>query len=697
MAAPTATAAETTVTAEGTIGMTGTTRTTGTTGTTEVTGMAGIAGMTGARASASARVVVEARGVEFSYRGRRALAGVSFRVLEGELFGFFGPNGGGKSTLFRLLATLARPASGSIELLGLDLVRQPAEVRRRLGVVFQSPSLDLQLTCGENLLHQGHLYGLHGRALAERIAAVLGRFGLADRWRDRAAALSGGLRRRLEIAKALLHRPRLLLLDEPSTGLDPGARSELWVVLESLRREGVTVLLTTHFMEEGERCDRLVLLDRGRVVAEGTPAALEQEIGGDVVTLTGPDPERLARELAERYPELAPAVHDGAVRLTRQRAHEFVARLVEALPGRIDSVTVARPTLEDVFLRHTGSRLGPAGPMAAGLAATGSTEAGSAAAGESADSGAAPRLGPEQPVAMDGGIPLGDLPAGRPQLPPVAAAAGPAMDGGIPLRDLLASRGLAVATLWRRELVRFARQPSRIAGAIGTPLLFWALLGSGLSASFRLPGSAGGARYLEFFFPGTLALVLLFAAIFSTISVIEDRDQGFLQGVLAAPVPRSAIAAGKVLGGATLAWLQAAALLALAPLAGIPLHLRTAAAAAAVLALLAASLTALGFAFAWAVDSVQGFHSVMSLVLLPMWLLSGAFFPLAGAPLWLAVLMRLNPLTYGLGALRWGLYGAASAVGPGLPAPALCLAALVATGAAAFAADLLVMRRGPSA
>lgn len=305
---------------------------------------------------------VEARGVEFSYRvrkggSRKALSGLDFQVAEGEIFGFLGPNGGGKTTLFRILATLVRPEAGSVRVFGADLAGQAREVRRRLGVVFQNPSLDLHLTVRENLLHQGHLYGLRGGELARRIDAGLERFGLRERTAQRALELSGGLRRRVELAKALLHEPRLLLLDEPSTGLDPGARRDLWGTLETLRGQGVTVLLTTHFMEEGDRCDRLALLDRGALVAEGSPAALKEEIGGDVITLAGPDPEALAAALAARYPDLAPDLRDGAVRLERERGHELVARLIEALPGRIDAVTVARPTLEDVFLHRTGHRL----------------------------------------------------------------------------------------------------------------------------------------------------------------------------------------------------------------------------------------------------------------------------------------------------------------------------------------------------
>lgn len=256
------------------------------------------------------------------------------------------------------------------------------------------------------------------------------------------------------------------------------------------------------------------------------------------------------------------------------------------------------------------------------------------------------------------------------------------------------SAALAAGTLWKRELVRFFRQPSRIAGAALSPLIFWLLIGSGLSGSFRLPGGPAEVDFLEYFFPGTVVLVLLFAAIFSTISIIEDRREGFLQGVLAAPVPRSAIVAGKVLGGATLAWMQAAVFLALAPLTGLRLTLASVLAAAGVLAMLAVSLTAIGLAFAWRLDSVQGFHAVMNLLLVPMWLLSGAFFPLAGAPGWLVALMRIDPLTYGVAALRWALYGNSAALGGGLPGPAVSIGMTVGLGFAALAADLLVTRGG---
>ena len=299
---------------------------------------------------------VEARGVEFSYRGKKALHGVSFTVAPGEIFGFLGPNGGGKSTLFRILVTLTSPESGQVEVFGHDLVHEAAAVRRLLGVVFQHPGLDRELTVAENLRHHGHLYGLAGPDLTRRIDLTLDRFGLANRKSQKVKELSGGLARRTEIAKALLPAPRLLLLDEPSTGLDPGARNDLANLLAELAREGVTVLLTTHFMEEADRCHRLALIDQGRIVASGEPAALKEEVGGDVVTLTGKDPAALVAAITERFPDLAPAERQGMVQFSRERAHEWVARLIEALPGQIEAITVSRPSLEDVFLGRTGHR-----------------------------------------------------------------------------------------------------------------------------------------------------------------------------------------------------------------------------------------------------------------------------------------------------------------------------------------------------
>lgn len=215
---------------------------------------------------------------------------------------------------------------------------------------------------------------------------------------------------------------------------------------------------------------------------------------------------------------------------------------------------------------------------------------------------------------------------------------------------------LAVFTLWWREQVRFFRQRSRVFGALVQPLLFWALFGAGLQASFRPPQGVGELSYLEYFFPGTIILILLFTAIFSTISVIEDRKEGFLQSVLVAPVPRSTMVLGKILGGTSLALLQGTVMLALGPLVGIPLTLATFFKAVGILFVVGFALTSLSFCIAWRMDSTQGFHAIMTVFLMPMWLLSGAFFPIQGIPSWLAWVMRVNPLTYGNTALREVLY-----------------------------------------
>ena len=291
------------------------------------------------------------------YGDRVALDQVSLRVNSREIFGLLGPNGGGKTTLFRILSTLVRPTSGEANLLGLDLLRDTGAIRRRLGVVFQAPSLDKKLSVRENLAHQGHLYGLSGKSLGERIDHLLLEFNLRDRARDLVETLSGGLQRRVEIAKCLLHRPELLLLDEPSTGLDPGARIDLWQTLYRLRdQQAVTVLLTTHLMEEAERCDRVAIIDRGKIVAEGTPEELRAGIGGEVISARGPDATSLGERIASSLGVEVSVLND-EVRIEQPDGASFIARLVAAFPGEIDSVTLAKPTLEDVFIAKTGRRL----------------------------------------------------------------------------------------------------------------------------------------------------------------------------------------------------------------------------------------------------------------------------------------------------------------------------------------------------
>lgn len=305
---------------------------------------------------ANGPAAVEVEGLRHLYGAREALAGVTFRVFRGEIFGFLGPNGGGKTTLFKVLSTLMPATGGTARVLGRDLRGDLRAVRRSLGIAFQRPSLDPKLTVAENLRHHGHLYGLMGAALRRRAQAVLARLGLADRAADLVETLSGGLQRRAELAKGLLHRPELLLLDEPTTGLDPGARRNFMTYLHELRaQDGVTVLLTTHFFEEAERCDRIGILHRGRLVATGAPEELKGRIGGDVVEVRAKDPEGLRKNIRDRFGG-EPVLVDGTLRLERPRGHEFARELVEAFPGEVQGVTFGKPTLEDVFVHLTGHR-----------------------------------------------------------------------------------------------------------------------------------------------------------------------------------------------------------------------------------------------------------------------------------------------------------------------------------------------------
>jgi ABC-2 type transport system ATP-binding protein len=303
-------------------------------------------------------VSIDVRGVGHRYGERRALERVSFTVNPGEIVGLLGPNGGGKTTLFRILATLLRPSEGDAFVQGRSIVTDPAGVRRALGVVFQRPSLDVKLTVRENLTHHGHLYGSHGAALRRRCEEVLQALGIAERAAERVESLSGGLQRRAELAKALLHRPAVLLLDEPNTGLDPNARRDFLNHLEDLRRrEGATVLLTTHFMDEAERCDRVGILHEGRLVAFDDPRRLKAAIGGDVLVIECREPQSLKSRLEERF-RVEPVVVNGTLRVEAPGAHRVLSQVVDAFRDEVTSVTWGQPTLDDVFVHLTGRRLG---------------------------------------------------------------------------------------------------------------------------------------------------------------------------------------------------------------------------------------------------------------------------------------------------------------------------------------------------
>jgi ABC-2 type transport system ATP-binding protein len=283
-----------------------------------------------------------------------AVNGISFEVGESEIFGFLGPNGAGKSTTINMLCTLLRPTAGSARVAGIDVVADPRGVRRHIGLVFQDTTLDDYLTAEENLRFHADLYGVPGELVDERLEAVLEMVDLADRRSHLVGTFSGGMKRRLEIARGLIHSPRVLFLDEPTVGLDPQTRARIWeYVLELRRVEATTIFMTTHSMEEAERCDRIAIIDDGVLVAIDTPDALKQTIGKDRIEILVDDPAATIAELADRF-GIRAQVSEGAVAFHVAGGEQFVPTLFSEFDLPIHSIRVARPTLDDVFMAYTG-------------------------------------------------------------------------------------------------------------------------------------------------------------------------------------------------------------------------------------------------------------------------------------------------------------------------------------------------------
>ena len=300
---------------------------------------------------------IRAVGVRKSYPGVDAVRGIDLTVAQGETFGFLGPNGAGKTTTIAMLCTLVLPTAGRIEIAGHDTRTAPGRVRRNLGLVFQETTLDGDLTAEENLRFHADLYALPRATLSPRVDAMLDLVGLTSRHDALVRTFSGGMRRRLEIARGLLHRPRVLFLDEPTIGLDPQARARLWTHLGEVReREATTLFLTTHYLEEAERCDRIAIIDDGRIVAQGTPAELKSVLGADRVELRTGDDVAAAASLRARFGVDAVAGPYG-LRVHAEDGARLVPRLCAGLDVPVYEVTVTRPSLDDVFLHHTGHRI----------------------------------------------------------------------------------------------------------------------------------------------------------------------------------------------------------------------------------------------------------------------------------------------------------------------------------------------------
>lgn len=304
--------------------------------------------------STSGTPAVEVRGLRKTYGSLAAVDGVDLTVEPGETFGFLGPNGAGKSTTIKILCTLVAPTSGEARVAGYDVVRERAEVRRHIGLVFQDTTLDTYLSAELNLRFHAELYGIPRDAVEPRMRQVLEMVGLWERRGDKVQNFSGGMKRRLEIARGLMHSPRVLFLDEPTVGLDPQTRASIWEYIEELReREQITIFLTTHYMDEAENCDRIAIMDAGRIVALDTPEALKASVGVDRVRITTADDDAAIAALKERF-GLEAEVRDGFVTFGVADGERFVPRLFDELDVPIRSVETTRPSLDDVFLNYTG-------------------------------------------------------------------------------------------------------------------------------------------------------------------------------------------------------------------------------------------------------------------------------------------------------------------------------------------------------
>jgi ABC-2 type transport system ATP-binding protein len=302
-------------------------------------------------------LAIEVDDLRKSFDEVEAVRGVSFEVAAGEVFGFLGPNGAGKTTTINMLCTLAKPTAGSARVAGHDVVRERDDVRRHIGLVFQDPTLDGYLTAEQNLRLHAELYGVDSALVPERMRQVLEMVGLWERRDATVMTFSGGMRRRLEIARGFLHSPRVLFLDEPTIGLDPQTRSSIWRYIAQLQeREEITIFMTTHYMDEAEFCDRIAIMDQGQIVALDTPEALKAQVGADRVRIQTEDDDAAIAALAERF-DVEATMSEGAVTFFVPSGEEFVPRLFAELGIGIRSVSVSRPTLDDVFMSHTGTTI----------------------------------------------------------------------------------------------------------------------------------------------------------------------------------------------------------------------------------------------------------------------------------------------------------------------------------------------------
>jgi daunorubicin resistance ABC transporter ATP-binding subunit/daunorubicin resistance ABC transporter membrane protein len=572
--------------------------------------------------------IIEVKDLTKRFDGLVAVDHVSFTLERGEIFGFLGPNGAGKSTTISMLATILTPSGGDATISGFSIRRQRDAVRHSIGMVFQDPSLDNRLTAEENLRFHARLYGVPKEDYRRRMEEVLRLVDLWDRKRDIVETFSGGMKRRLEIARGLIHYPDVLFLDEPTIGLDPQTRALLWDYVLKLKHDrAMTIFMTTHYMDEAEYCDRIGIIDHGKIVALDTPANLKRQLGGDIVRIESSQKDALRKELEHKLGTPVRAegntlqfeVADGA---------RFLPRLLQEVQTKVEAVELRKPTLDDVFLSLTGRNIRTS----------------------------------ENPKSETRNS-IQNRITKIPNSKRTYRTATRFRSFGLWVWSLfrissfefrafaprLRRGAVAGQTLWQREITRYRRDRMRIVSTIVQPVMFLIVFGSG----FRQTLASGlGIDYLVFMYPGTVAMTVMGVAFFSTVSTVWDREFGFLKEVLVAPIPRTAIALGKTAGAATIASVQALILLALAPVIGVELHAARIPLLILYMLMLSLAVSGLGLLVASLMKTTESFGIVIQILIFPMFFLSGAFFPLTEVPKWMEVLSNLNPLTYGVDAFR---------------------------------------------
>ncbi|MCB5906195.1 ATP-binding cassette domain-containing protein [Streptomyces pinistramenti] len=585
---------------------------------------------------------IRTQGLSRSFEGRPVVDGLDLTVAAGEIYGLLGPNGAGKTTTIRMLTTLLVPSAGRASICGFDVEREAAQVRRRIGYVSQEKGIRHLLTARESVEIEADLFHVPRGERRSRVEEVLEVVGLSDEAGRRVAEFSGGMLKRLDLACGLLQAPRVLILDEPTLGLDVRSRHRVWNHVEALRDQGSSVLLTTNYLDEADRlCDRLAIIDAGRELVSGTPAGLKRAVGTDALEVVTDDGDRLRDALTGRAWVRRVMPREGGLHLYVEDAATALAQVVDVAREhdvRLSQVGYQQPSLDDVFLLHTGRAL---------------------AGGEGAETR---EDGDAEPVVL----------RGAPTAPH-------------PLRGRLQETG----ALLRRWSLELWREKLGLVFTLLQPAVWLVLLGSALSRAMR-PDTVGNADYLAFMLPGVLAFTAIGAGVSAAVPLLWDKETGYLGRLLSMPLARSSVVSSRILFQTALGAAQAVLIMAVAAVLG------TRPAAGAVhtvlllltVALLVGTVSAAFIALAYRTSSHTVFFAVSGFVTLPLVFTSSAFVPLAVMPGWLAAVARLNPLTYAIEVLRGLVLGEWHDVGP--------LTGLSVLAASAVGAVVLVARMTPN-